>query len=220
MPQRVWSGPHEKAELRYRQVTMIPTVWWKNNCRFFYLRGAGLNEHKSMKQMVWVHSCARCLPLNRCTPSPGWVQGQHRQDSRSTSSAHNSNLPGRAEVSECCQTTERSHYAATKRSFKRCEKCCASLFVQQGPRFKATEHRMRPKRKDADVPLALHTVQSLLVSSCGPHRSAGSPTRVEDDVALKNASTDKTPPSVALAKHSVIVLTGFRSLCAYPWLCT
>lgn len=39
-------------------------------------------------------------------------------------------------------------------------------------------------RKHADVPLALRTVQSLLVSSCGPRQSAGSPTSVEDDVAV------------------------------------
>lgn len=130
MPQRVWSGPHEKAELCYRQVTMIPTIWWKNNCRFFVFfwrggggdggggDGRGLNEDKSLNQMVWVHSDVCSLPLNRCTLSPGWVQGQHRQDSRSMSSARNSNLPGRAELSERCQTTDRLHFIATKRCLR------------------------------------------------------------------------------------------------------
>lgn len=125
MPQRVWSGPHEKAELCYRQVTMIPTIWWKNNCSFFFFLGGevfgwggGLNEDKSLNQMVWVHSGVCSLPLNRCTLSPGWVQGQHRQDSRSMSSARNSNLPGRAELSERCQTTDRLHFIATKRCLR------------------------------------------------------------------------------------------------------
>lgn len=132
MPQRVWSGPHEKAELCYRQVTMIPTIWWKNNCRFFFFfflegrwcwwwrggRRGGLNEDKSLNQMVWVRSGVCSLPLNRCTLSPGWVQGQHRQDSRSMSSARNSNLPGRAELSVRCQTTDRIHFIATKRCLR------------------------------------------------------------------------------------------------------
>lgn len=41
MPQRVWSGPHEKVELRYRQVTMISTIWWEGKttggCFLFFL---------------------------------------------------------------------------------------------------------------------------------------------------------------------------------------
>lgn len=80
--------------------------------------GGGLNEDKSLNQMVWVHTGVCSLPLNQCTLSPGWVQGQHRQDSRSMSSAHNSNLPGRAELSERCQTTDTLHFIATKRRLR------------------------------------------------------------------------------------------------------
>lgn len=76
------------------------------------------------------------------------------------------------------------------------------------------------KKKRTDVPWALHTVQSLLVLSCAPHRSAGSPTSVGDDVELNVHLHRETPLSVALSTHFVLVLTGFRSLCAYPWLCT
>lgn len=182
------------------------------------------------------------LPLNRCTLSPGWVRGQHRQDSRSMSSARNSNLPGRAQESECCQTTDKWHYAATQRSL-RSAKSCKIFSVQQlrtspfyiYPTFVGflfvpfvffvfktcfsytcqkqshlTGNRMWSEKKHADVPLALHTVQSLLVSGCAPHRSAGSPTSVEDDDEMNV----HLHPSVAPSTHFVIVLTGFRSLCA------
>lgn len=208
--------------------------------------GVGLNEDKSMNQMVWVHSCACSLPLNRCTLSPGWVQGQHRQDSRSMSSARNSNLPGRAQLSERCQTTDKWQYAATKRSlrsvrtvvqFSLCNNFASlhftdiplslapffwfefiSFFLHSSRHIHLIGNRMWSKKKHADVPWALHTVQSRLASSCAPHRSAGSPTSVEGDVALNTLS--QTHPWLALSTHFIIVLTGFRSLCAYPWLCT
>lgn len=136
MPQRVWSGPHEKAELCYRQVTMIPTILWKNNCKF-----CGLNEDKSLNQMVLVHNSVCSSPLNRYTLSPGWVQEPHRQDSHSMSSAHNSNLPGRGKNS---QSIARLH---TQQSVQ-------NMFV-------ATKHYLRSVRKGMGTVLCRTTTDAF-----------------------------------------------------------
>lgn len=66
----------------------------------------------------------------------------------------------------------------------------------------------------ACIPLVLHTIQNLLASSCGLHRSASSPTKKSQDFQQDIRDHGFSPASHLLSYsiQSTVGFTGLRSL--------